>query len=84
MNAEVKPMSAVTPTGFRFEPTFNQPNMLGVDYNHASRRKTALHKHYCSYCGASADADGSFAHKGIWACPAHAERAESEVGRCID
>ncbi len=84
MNIKVKPVSAVTPTGLRFEPISNQPNMLDVDYNPASRRKTALHKHYCSYCGASADADGSLAHKGIWICPAHAGRAESEVDQCID
>jgi len=84
MNTEVKPMSAGTPTGFRFEPTLNQSNVLSVDYNPAPRMKIALHKHYCSYCGASADADGSFVHKGIWACPAHTERAESEVSLCTN
>lgn len=30
-----------------------------------------LHKHFCSFCGASADVNGSFCYQGVFACPRH-------------
>lgn len=36
-------------------------------------------KHYCTFCGASADVDGSFCYKGIYACPKHARQAEIQI-----
>ena len=34
-----------------------------------------VHKHFCSFCGASADVDGSLCYQGIFACPRHVNRA---------
>ena len=35
------------------------------------------HKHFCSFCGGSADVEGSFCHSGVYACPLHVTNAVS-------
>lgn len=41
-------------------------------------------KHFCSYCGDSADVDGSRCYKGKFSCPKHERRLLIETIRLSD